>query len=50
MIFEDLLFQLFEPIFYDFLCPEIYYFSSTDQTLSYKEMVIMKDYIYVHFA
>ena len=50
IIFEDILFQLFLPLFPDILCPEIYYFSSTDQSLSFKEMLNETDYIYIHFV
>ena len=30
---EDILFQLFEPLFPEIYCPEIYFFSSTDEIL-----------------
>lgn len=43
------MFQLFEPIFDDLLCPDIYYFSSTDQSLQFSEIMNKRDYVYVHF-
>ncbi len=39
VIFEDILFQLFEPSFPDIMCPEVYYFSSTDDMLTYNKML-----------
>ena len=49
IVLEDLLCQLFAPIFEGLPCPDIYYFSSTDEILSYSDALTMKDYIYVHF-
>jgi len=33
LILEDILFQLFEPLFLNIYCPEVYFFSSTDEIL-----------------
>lgn len=49
IILEDILFQLFEPLFTDVFCPEVYFFSSTDEILRAEELYRTKDYIYVHF-
>ena len=49
LILEDILFQLFEHLFPEIHCPEIYYFSSTDELLKIDELEKTKDYIYVHF-
>lgn len=49
IVLEDILFQLFEPLFPDIHCPEAYFFTSTDQILRIHELSSTKDYIYVHF-
>ena len=49
LILEDILFQLFESLFPDIYCPEIYYFSSTDEILKADQLSTTKDYVYVHF-
>ena len=33
IVLEDILFQLFEPLFPNIFCPEIYFFTSTDEIL-----------------
>lgn len=49
LVLEDILFQLFEPLFPEIYCPEVYFFSSTDEILRSGELSKTKDYIYVHF-
>ena len=35
IVFEDTLCQLFAPLFEPLQCPDVFYFSSTDEILSY---------------
>ena len=49
IVLEDVLCQLFAPIFENMPCPDVYYFSSTDEILTYKDINRVNDYIYVHF-
>ena len=49
IVLEDILCQLFAPIFENMSCPDIHYFSSTDEILTYKDLNRVNDYIYVHF-
>jgi hypothetical protein len=49
LVLEDILFQLFEALYPNILCPEAYYFTDGDEMVNYENLYKEKGFIYVHF-